>query len=214
MKIFFVDYLLCLRPRGHFGIARSVRLPVPWRSCLCYRHAGCLQLSHRPPPEMCGLRTRPGTDVDPPRFLPPSNCHRRGSYRLTAPGAMSCWMCYRYWLTQTVSERRPQMPGRLLLFLSAARPTFTREQCSSASRQMVWKRSWRHTDSRGLAGQARVEFNGPERRRALSVTTPCLPTWDFSCQRYVRTRPGRSDRLLWSSVRYVMGLHHGRRRWL
>ena len=62
---------------GHFGIARSVRLSVPWRGCLGFRHAGCLQLSHRRPPEMCRLRTRPRTDVDPPRFLPPSNCHRR-----------------------------------------------------------------------------------------------------------------------------------------
>jgi len=26
----------------------------------------------RQPPEMCGLRTRPRTDVDPPRFLPPT----------------------------------------------------------------------------------------------------------------------------------------------
>jgi len=65
------------RPRGHFGIARSVRLSVPWRSCLGHRHSGCLQLSHRRPPEKCGLRTRPRTDVDPTRFLPPSNCHRR-----------------------------------------------------------------------------------------------------------------------------------------
>ena len=54
---------------GHFGIARSVRLSVPWRSCLGYRHAGCLQLSHRRPPEMCGLWIRPRTDVDLPRFL-------------------------------------------------------------------------------------------------------------------------------------------------
>ena len=72
--------------RGHFGVARSVRLSVRWRSCLGCRHAGCLQLSHRRPPEMCGLRTRPRTDVDPPRFLPPSNCHRPGgAYRLAAP---------------------------------------------------------------------------------------------------------------------------------
>ena len=46
---------------------------MPWLSCLGYRHAGCLQLSHRRPPEMCGLRTRPRMGVDPPRFLPPSN---------------------------------------------------------------------------------------------------------------------------------------------
>ena len=36
-------------------MARSVRLSVPWRSCLGYRHAGCLQLSHHRPPEMRGL---------------------------------------------------------------------------------------------------------------------------------------------------------------
>ena len=46
----------------------AIRPSVPRRSCLGYRHAGCLQLSHRRPPEICGLRTRPRTDVDPPRF--------------------------------------------------------------------------------------------------------------------------------------------------
>jgi len=57
---------------GHFGITsvcQSVRLSVSWRSCLGYRHVGCLQLSHRRPPEMRRLRTHPRTDVDPPRFL-------------------------------------------------------------------------------------------------------------------------------------------------
>ena len=83
-------HLSCPRPMGHFGIARSVRLSVPWRSCLGNRHAGCLQLSHRRPPEMCGLRTRPPTDVDPPRFLPPSNCHRRGHIVSPSPGTMPC----------------------------------------------------------------------------------------------------------------------------
>jgi len=48
-----------------------VCLSVPSRSCLGYRHAGCLQLSHRRPLEMCGLWTRPRTDVNPPRFLDP-----------------------------------------------------------------------------------------------------------------------------------------------
>jgi len=61
-------------------------LSVPWRSCLGYRHAGCLQLSHRRPLEMCGLRTRPRTDVDPPRFLPPSNCRRQGHIVSPPPG--------------------------------------------------------------------------------------------------------------------------------
>ena len=36
------------------------------------------------PPEMCGLRTRPRTDIDPRRE---SNCHRPGgAYRLVTPG--------------------------------------------------------------------------------------------------------------------------------
>jgi len=73
-RVNFIWLPLQLRPRhreGDFGTARSVRLFVPWRSCLGYRHAGCLQLSHRRPPEICGLRTRPRTDVDPPRFLDP-----------------------------------------------------------------------------------------------------------------------------------------------
>ena len=84
---------LIMRPAlgWHFGIVRSVRLSVPWRSRLGYRHAGCLQLSHRRPPEMCGLRTRPRTDVDPPRFLPPSNCHRRRHIVSPPPGAIRCW---------------------------------------------------------------------------------------------------------------------------
>jgi len=59
----------------------SVCLSVPWRSCLGYRHAGCLQLSHRRPPEICGPATIFG-----------SNCHRRRAYRLAAPplGAIPC----------------------------------------------------------------------------------------------------------------------------
>ena len=71
-KMLIADLLCYYAPHpGHFETARSIRLSVPWRSCLGYRHAGCLQLSHHRPPEMCGLRTR----IDPPRFLPPSNCH-------------------------------------------------------------------------------------------------------------------------------------------
>ena len=41
---------------GHFEIAPFVRLSVGWRSWLGYRHAGCLQLSHRRPPYNSILR--------------------------------------------------------------------------------------------------------------------------------------------------------------
>jgi len=37
------------------------------------------------------LHYTPGRDVDPPRFFPPSNCYRRGLYRLAALGAISCF---------------------------------------------------------------------------------------------------------------------------
>jgi len=80
----------------------SVCLSHDAAACLGYTPAGCLQLSHRRSPEMYGLRTRPQTDVNPPRFLDPrwpdwrrnempqSNCHRRGAYRLAASGAIPC----------------------------------------------------------------------------------------------------------------------------
>jgi len=67
------------RPRGHFGIARSVRLFV--------------RQSVPRPPEICGLRNRPRTDVDQSRFLigDETILHRRtaigkGAYRLAPPG--------------------------------------------------------------------------------------------------------------------------------
>ena len=40
--------------------------------------------------EMCGLQTRPRTDVDPPRFLPQSKCRRCGAYRLAAHDTIPC----------------------------------------------------------------------------------------------------------------------------
>ena len=115
------------RPRGHFGIARSVRLfvrqSVPWRSCLGYRHAGCLQLSHRRPPEICGLRNRPRTDVDPSRFLigDETILHRRtaigkGAYRLAPPpgGAIPCYYYNYYYTVQCELQVRRQGGWRLL----------------------------------------------------------------------------------------------------
>ena len=80
----------------------SVCLSRGAAACLGYRHIGCLQLSHRRLPEMCRLRSRPRTDIDPLRFLdprwpdwrrndmPPSNCHRRGAFR--RPGAITSSM--------------------------------------------------------------------------------------------------------------------------
>ena len=80
------------RPWGAFGIERSVCLSVCpiiiiKRSCLGYRHAGCLQVSHRRPPEMCGLRTRPRTDVDPPRFFYTVQLSSAGGGHIVSPPA-------------------------------------------------------------------------------------------------------------------------------
>ena len=99
--------LLCPALGGHFGIARSVRRSVPWRSCLGYRHVGCLQLSHRRPPvhvwgashrilsqvgawRPAGVFFATKFNISSPKFLPPSNCLRRGAYRLAPPRAIPC----------------------------------------------------------------------------------------------------------------------------
>ena len=78
------------RPRGHFGIAWSVCLSVQWHSCLGYRHtAGCLQLSQRQPPEICGLQTC---------LIYGSNCHQWGAYHLAGPGGNTLfWTCALQW---------------------------------------------------------------------------------------------------------------------
>ena len=87
--------LLCHPRRGRIGgvLSDNAICPsVPGRSCrrraasLGYKHAGCLQLSQRRPPEMCRLQTRPRTDVDPLRVELPA----AGAYRLAAPGAITC----------------------------------------------------------------------------------------------------------------------------
>jgi len=52
------------------AIRPSVRVSVPGRNGP--RRAAALGYSHRRPPEMCGLRTRPRKDVDPPRVDPAS----------------------------------------------------------------------------------------------------------------------------------------------
>ena len=69
---------------GHFGIARSVRLSVPWRSCLGYRHVNCLQLSHRQPPGMCATAD-PSADGRRSAAIFPANCHRRGGGHIVSP---------------------------------------------------------------------------------------------------------------------------------
>ena len=77
-----VTRLLCPAAlMGHFGIARSVHLSVPWRSCLRYRHAGCLQLSR--------VRTA-DPSADGRRSAASRTAICRGVYRLGATGAIPC----------------------------------------------------------------------------------------------------------------------------
>jgi len=104
---------------GHYRISRSVRLSVSLRSCRGYRHAGCLQLSHRRPPEMCGLRTRPRTDVDPPGFLPPYRTAIGGGISSRRPRgdtllSYNCTLTNRYFLDTS---------GRLFLSLMKSSPS-------------------------------------------------------------------------------------------
>ena len=89
------DQLILSPPYGRTALSdTTIRSSLHLSVCLShgaaalgkgYRHADCPQLSHRRPLEMCGLRTRPRTDVDPPRFLPPSNCRRRGALSSRRP---------------------------------------------------------------------------------------------------------------------------------
>jgi len=77
---------LCSPPWAAFrksAIHLSVRLSVPWRSCLGYRHAGCLQLSRRRSTEMCGRRSAAIVATV-------ELSSAAGAYRLTAPGAIPC----------------------------------------------------------------------------------------------------------------------------
>jgi len=74
--------LLCcpLYGRRHLAIPWSihlffVHLSVPWHSCLGYRHAGCLQLSHHRSPEMWTLD--PSVDMDHLTWIQHCFCHRR-----------------------------------------------------------------------------------------------------------------------------------------
>ena len=59
---------------------------------------------------MCGLRTRPRTDVDPPRVELPS----AGAYRLAAPGAITCstvcFFCMYNKATRCIAGSAPGTP--------------------------------------------------------------------------------------------------------
>ena len=127
----YVGHLLCPRLRRAFGnsaIRLPLRLSVPWHSCLGYRHVGCLQLSHFRPPEMCGLWTRPRTDIDPPRFLPLSNCHWGGiSFRCPEATPYFSWPGVRL---QTLgkmqaSDELTEAQVRQLPYMSVVRPVAT-----------------------------------------------------------------------------------------
>ena len=90
---------------------------------------------------MCGLQTHPRTDIDPLRFLPPSNCHRRGAYHLAATGVIPCYNSWK--LNKSVFSLLYQLTTQhclhLLLstghaatnqYLRADGPTAANLQCS------------------------------------------------------------------------------------
>jgi len=103
--LFIVNCNECLllyhRHRGALSDT-EIRLsvcPSPRRTAdLGYSYAGCLQLSH--------VRTRPRTDVDPPRFLPLLNCHRQGGGHIVSPPAG------RYFVTHSISQSNSQPDTR------------------------------------------------------------------------------------------------------
>jgi len=62
---------------GHWAIPRSVHLSVPWRSCLGYRHAGCLQFN-----QLADCWSFPGRT----QIHRESNCRQRGHIILLPRG--------------------------------------------------------------------------------------------------------------------------------
>jgi len=106
-----------IRPAYAFVIHRGKYATPPYSFILFYFHVrcaggisyipGCLRVSHRRPPEMRGLRTRPRTDVDPPRFLDPWLATKRyATVELPSAGG--------------ISSRRPQGDNLLLLLMLLA----------------------------------------------------------------------------------------------
>jgi len=69
---------------------------------------------------MCGLQTRPRTDVDPPRFLSPSNYHRRGAYRLAAPAGRYVVGIALYTKSQYSSKQKKKKKANLLYLANSS----------------------------------------------------------------------------------------------
>jgi len=69
----------------------AIRPSVPWRSCLGYGHAGCLQLSYHQRCADCGPNHGR-------MWIRHDFCHRQTAiggeeaYRLAVPGAIPCWI--------------------------------------------------------------------------------------------------------------------------
>ena len=138
----------------------AIRPSVPRRSCLGYRHAGCLQLSHRRPPEICGLRTRPRTDVDPPRFSDLTAIGGGGAYRLAAPGAIPSFLHCRgksYFCHHGTKARPCRVPLCSLGFYTAATGGGRRALLTTAVARSVASISAREMESTaGEGGQYNV----------------------------------------------------------
>ena len=96
------------------------------------------------PPKMCGLRTRPRTDVNPLRMELPS----AGAYRLAAPGAITCllnvqitWLSYWYRTApHSMQSGVCATVGRPSVCLShpAAARRCCMQACCCGSRKLYW----------------------------------------------------------------------------
>jgi len=84
------------------------------------------------PPEMCGLRTRPRSDVDPPRLLDRTAIV---GGRFAAPGAIACLLpnLLTRLLTKSSSQRTSE-----LNWLAPSWPSYTRRYWSRASAWRCW----------------------------------------------------------------------------
>ena len=118
-------------------------------ACLGLRHAGCLQVSHRRPPEMCGLRPRRNN-------MPPSNCHRRGGISSRRPRGDNLFIYIYFSIIDTGFHYRDNLSTPMNLKLI---------RCWHSARRTAFCRTWR------LARWTAARWRCPATSTQLSTTS-------------------------------------------
>jgi len=151
-----------------------------------------MSLSYRRPPEMCGLRTRPRTDVDPPRFLDRTAIGGR-AYRLAALGAITCFrfismsqyglrcqrsfqfLCYVWRFLKANKDGQWNLPiANVRTHISeTTHPSFTKLADSLVTNGCGSVLLWRRCTYFSFYGWCHLHILARNSRRAKAYTTLC-----------------------------------------